>query len=252
MAGTGEGIMAMKKDKSAAIPRLAEGRPAKPSEARAEVPTYDGPEKSDEQQVRLHDDLPAKEAFADGGAPAAKPGADHDDQQPPPGPAQPDATAGEQYIRLRVTVRNDQLSVLDSHLVDGPLAQTTGFSGSHAYEITVGDRLLHAGALPDLGVQRSFVNPNGPADQQGHHFTERRAFEFMARVPAHEVTRETISDMAIRLHRIKDGAQTNTLSAAPLGTQFEREIRQVAELVGLPDSVLPEAIEARGARTPSI
>ena len=33
--------------------------------------------------------------------------------------------------------------------------------------------------------------------------------------------------------------------------QFERELRPIAELVGLPDSVLPEAIEKRGARTPS-
>jgi hypothetical protein len=34
---------------------------------------------------------------------------------------------GEQYVRLRVRLRGDQLTVLDSHLVDGPLGQVTGF-----------------------------------------------------------------------------------------------------------------------------
>jgi hypothetical protein len=43
----------------------------------------------------------------------------------------------EQYIRLRIRVRNGRLSVVDSHLVDGPLGQVTGFPGSHAYEVTL-------------------------------------------------------------------------------------------------------------------
>ena len=37
-----------------------------------------------------------------------------------------------------------------------------------------------------------------------------------------------------------------------LSTQFEREVRPVAELVDLPQSALPDAIEARGARTPKV
>jgi hypothetical protein len=151
-----------------------------------------------------------------------------------------------------VRVRGDRLSVIDSHLVDGPLGQTQGFSGPNVYEVTVDDRLLHAGALPDLGVQRSFVNPVGPPEQQGHHFTDRSTYEFMARVPAHEVTPETIGKIAVRLHRAKDEARTDRLGSAPLAHQFPREIRQVAELVGLPASVLPEAIEERGDRTPSV
>lgn len=162
------------------------------------------------------------------------------------------AEGPEQYIRLRIRVRGDRLSVLDSHLVDGPLAQTTTFQGASAYEVAVDDRLLHAGGLPDLGVQRSFVNPYGPPEQRGHHFTEREVYEFNARVPAHEVTPKTIGRIAVRLHRVKDQARTDRLGSEPLHLQFEREVRPVAELVGLPASVLPDAIEERGARTPSM
>jgi hypothetical protein len=39
------------------------------------------------------------------------------------------------------------------------------------------------------------------------------------------------------------------LEDAPLSRQFERAMRPVPEVVGLSDSVLPEAIERRGGRT---
>jgi hypothetical protein len=153
---------------------------------------------------------------------------------------------------LRVRVRGDQLSIIDSHLVSGPLAQPTAFSGSNAYEVTLGDRLLHAGALPDLGVQRSFVNPAGPELQRRHHLTERDVFEFWARVPAQEVTAGTIGRIRVILHRVKEEVRTPRLGTQPLGQQFERELRPVADVVGLPESALPAAIAARGGRTPTI
>lgn len=159
---------------------------------------------------------------------------------------------GEQYIRLRVRVHDDRLSVVDSHLVDGPLAQVVGFAGTNAYEVTLGDRLLHAGPLPDLGVQRSFVDPEGSADQRVHHVTERPVVEFSARVPAHEVTPETIGDIDVRLHRVKGEVRTEAVDGQRLDAQFGRAMRPVAELHGLPDSALPDAIESRGGRTPSL
>jgi hypothetical protein len=175
------------------------------------------------------------------------------DQRPGAERGGPAAGRREQYIRMRIRVRDGQLSVVDSHLVDGPLSQTSGFSCGNAYEVTLDDRLLHAGALPDSGVQRSFVNPNpkAPREQKGHHLTEQRVDEFMARVPAAEVTRDTIGRIAVRLHRVKEEARVDRLGTTSLGRQFEREMRPIAELVGLPESVLPEAIEQRGGRTPS-
>ena len=157
----------------------------------------------------------------------------------------------EQYVRLRIRVRDGRLSVVDSHLVDGPLSPDKAFPGTNAYEVTIGDRLLHAGALPDLGFQRSFVDPNAPDEQQAHHFTEQGDFEFSARVPAQELTRETIGDVAVRLHRVKGEARAEVLSGEPLAVQFEREMRPLGELHGLPESALPEEIERRGGRTPN-
>jgi hypothetical protein len=256
----------MEKTKARGAVHVNERRPTKPSAPAAgkrvqasatdqSPPAYDGPAKTDKEQPRkTRRSGRAKPSAGQVQRPrASSKQAEFGDQMPRRTGRSPRSVGGapvEQYIRLRVRVRGDRLSILDSHLVDGPLAQAQGFATANAYEITVGDRLLHAGALPDLGGQRSFVNPDGPPEQQGHHITERPVFEFMARVPAHEVTPETISTIAVRLHRIKDEARTDRLGVEPLAAQFPREVRTVAELVGLPESVLPEAIEARGGRTP--
>jgi hypothetical protein len=237
----------MKKSKLGPTHRRDDSRPTKPAVPPASkrarsivydvvVPSYDGPKKTDK--------MPGRKARPTGPTKAAlKPGT----VRPPSGSSDvplgdqiarssrgksKSGAGSEQYIRIRVRVRNDRLSVIDSHLVDG--------------------RLLHAEALPDVGVQRSFVNPSGPREQRGHYFTERPIYEFMVRVPANEVSRETIGKMVIRLYRLKDEARTDRLGLAPLSQQFERQTRQIAEIVGLPTSVLPEAIEERGGRTPSV
>jgi hypothetical protein len=171
--------------------------------------------------------------------------------QPGEGPVAPRRVGrpGEQYVRLRIRVEGDRLSVVDSHLVDGPLSQTTTFQGTNAYEVTYEDRLLHAGTIPDLGVQRSFPNLAGPPEQRGHFLTSRDVYEFSARVPAQEVTPETINGIRARLHRVEEATSAPRLDAAPLAVQFQGRIVPTAELVGLPESVLPERIAARGGRT---
>ena len=223
--------------------------------ADTKVPTYDGPRKTD-KMPQLKSETPTGRTKAPVDPKALKKPKKtstplHFDDQKPERlrPADNRAAQGEQYIRLRIRVNNGRLSVIDSHLVDGPLGQGGGFPGTNAYEVTLGDRLLHAGALPDLGVQRSFPNPKGPRQQRGHYLTERNVFEFMARLPASEVNSETIGKIAVRLLRVKEAASVQRLDA-PLGTQLERETRPIAELVGLPESVLPDAIEKRGGRTP--
>ena len=177
---------------------------------------------------------------------------EHGEQQPRRARGTNAGTPNEQYVRLLIRVRDGRLSIADSHLVDGPLGQPRGFPGTNAYEVTLGDELLHGGSLPDLGVQRAFVNPDGPPEEHGHHFTERTAYEFTARVPAAAVTPDTIGKIVVTLHRIKEEARGDQVGAVPLRQQFEREVRPIAELVGLPASVLPEAIEKRGGRTPTV
>jgi hypothetical protein len=250
--------MANKKTRARFTPTLDEQRPAKAAvDARAEYetpapPSYEGPQKAGGTASRPG---PSKAEFVAG--PAPDQGSYEQlpavaDMQPPDraGPESPEQR--EQYIRLRIRVRDGRMTVVDSHLVDGPLTQATAFPGTNAYEVTLGDRLLHAGALPDLGVQRSFVAPNPAEGERAHHITERETFEFSARVPAGHVSADTIADIAVRLHRVKGEPRADRLSGARLDVQFEREMRLVSEIRGLPESALPEEIERRGGCTPRL
>jgi hypothetical protein len=250
-----------KKTRDRFVPRPDESLPGKanvdPRLTVDEVPSYKGPAKTETRATPRRGKAKAEvEPQATKRPRNPKEMTDLPDMKPPRRRAAVTADTGradraaDQYIRLRIRVRGEQMSVVDSHLVDGPLSSINAFPGNNAYEVTLGDRLLHAGALPDLGEQRAFVAPNPAEGESQHHFTERDVFEFSARLPAAEVTAETIGDVAVRLHRVKGEARAERLTDQPLTVQFEREMRPVAELVGLPESALPERIEARGGRTP--
>jgi len=182
----------------------------------------------------------AKTAARTGAGDAGPP--DFGDQQP----ARKRPKVPERYIRLRVRVDDGEFSIVDGHLVEGPLAQTTAFEGGYAYEVTEGDRLLHAGSIPDLGVVRSFAHPNGTLEQQRHHTYHLSTYEFNARVPAHALKRAALPKIAVVLYRVKErpparAALGQPLAAAPLGVQRAREMREVGRVVGLPASVLSSA-----------
>jgi hypothetical protein len=224
-----------------------QARDAEPVEPR----TYDRPAKADQPPAPRRGR--SKDEFVKGSVRrprSPREMTDLPDMQPPRRRRTGSREQPEQYVRLRIRVRGDQMSVVDSHLVHGPLSQVTAFPPGNAYEVTLGDRLLHAGALPDIGVQRSFAAPDAPQDQRTHHITERAVFEFSARVPVGEVTPDTIGDIAVRLHRVKGESRVDRLTGERLDVQFAREMRPVSELRGLPEAALPEAIARRGARTP--
>lgn len=175
--------------------------------------------------------------------------------QVPRRPTRPTAGEGaasprEQYVRITVHVAGDRLRVTDSHLVDGPLAQPLSFTGAAVYELSVGERMLYAASLPDIGVQRSFVDPANHPQRQGHFITERQTYDFHARVPAQLLKAKTLSSLRLTLHRIKEPLHADCMDDRRLAVQFEKRVRPIAELTGLPPSVLPGAIDRRGGRTP--
>lgn len=147
------------------------------------------------------------------------------------------------YVRLRVHVEDGEMSIIDSHLVDSELAMPATIHGEHAYEVALGDRLLHADTIPDLGIVRGFAHPQGTPEQQRHHTYRETSYDFDVRVPASELTPQALPNIEIALYRTKDRAPTRRLTeTAPLGVQFERELREVARLSGIPGDALPSSL----------
>jgi hypothetical protein len=149
---------------------------------------------------------------------------------------------GEYYVRLTIQVDNGNLSIVDSHVVEGPLAQTTAFHGPFAYEVTDGSRLLHAGSIMDLGTVRAFADPEGTLEQHRHHTYQLMSYEFDVRVPAAALRDVALSNVAIALYRVKVpdhvGSQANILSEASLVSQRGEGLREIGRVTGIAEHFL--------------
>lgn len=157
--------------------------------------------------------------------------------KPEPGPAN-----GTGYVRFRMRVDNGAISIVGSHLVDGPLAMPATLHAEHVYEVTgQGSRLLHADSVPDAGVVRSFPSPDGPPELQGHHSYRMPVYEFDARVPVEELTPSALPAIRVALYRMKERSPVTPASISPLGVQFERELREVARLEGIDPERVPRS-----------
>ena len=214
-----------------------------------------GPTKTDRMPQpggsdRVKAEVKAARAAAGSGRPPKR---GYDDQVPPQveDRVRPERDASEAYVRLRVRVTRGGLTVTDAHLVDGPLSQGSVFNGDYAYEVSLGDRLIHAASLADLGAQRSFANPGGPPAERAHHLEERSTYDFTARIPAEEVTPDTVGAISLTLHRVKGTAPARRLTDQPLAVQYAEELRPVVGLVGLPEWTVPAALVDSGKVTPS-
>lgn len=216
-----------------------ESRPTKPDQdVLANPPAGKGPRKGPQgtQRRAIKGKMIVKPAATKTAAGRGETRHEGDQQQPT---RRPRSTGS--YVRLRVRMDDGVLSIVDSHLVDSELARPAALHGTYAYEVVDGDRLLHADSLPDIGMVRSFADPDGTGEQRGHHSYEQSTYEFDVRVPTEHLTRAALSNISVVLHRIKDRPE-RALRDAPLGTQYERELREVASVVGIPASVLPPGV----------
>ncbi len=154
------------------------------------------------------------------------------------------------YVKFRVRMASGSLSIVDSQLVDSELAMPAALHAEYAYEVTDGDRILHADALPDFGVVRGFPNPSGRGVQQGHHVYEPETYEFDARAPAPELTRAGPSKVSIVLYRVKERPPERSMTrSATLGAQFDRELREVTRVRRIPASALPPELRPASKRS---
>jgi len=147
------------------------------------------------------------------------------------------------YVRFRMRVEDGKMSIVDSHIVDSELMMPPTLYGEYAYEVTDGATVLHADSIPDLGVVRSFADPNGTREQLRHHTSRESTYEFDVRVPADQLVGAALSKISVVLYRVKEQAPTRALTTrVPLGTQFERELREVTRVSRIPPAALPSSL----------
>lgn len=171
-------------------------------------------------------------------------------QPPPPQGELPDqeerkpVANAEGYVRLRLRVEDGELAVVGATAVEGPYIERTKLFGDMAYEVTLGGRRLAAGAVPDVGVMRSFPDPEGTPEQQGHFITEATSYEINVRVPKDEISLAALPAVEIALYRVKEDVPADRVGPAVLSEQFDRELREVARIKGIEPERLAEPVQA--------
>lgn len=163
------------------------------------------------------------------------------DQKEPP-KSRKTAEQPQGYVRLRLRVEGDDISVVGAKAVEGPLVESK-LQGALAYEVTVGQKRVAAGAIPDAGERRSFPDPQGRGEMAGHHVATLPVYEVNVRVPKEQVSAASLPRLEIALYRVKEPLPVERPEAGAIGPQFERELREVGRIKG----IRPERLSQRAA-----
>ena len=174
----------------------------------------------------------------------------YSEQQPPRPPRRTDRSGGgrrmtkEGYVRLRVLVQNEELSIVGAKFVAGPLAPVETFHPGLAYEVMLGSRRVAAGLIPDAGVWRSFPDPLARLEMQGHHITHVSSYEIAVRVPAQELSVSALPKARITLYRWRGTGATAAVMGRSLKTQLKGRVDTIAMLDGIRLNQLSERAQA--------
>jgi hypothetical protein len=150
----------------------------------------------------------------------------------------------EGYVRLRLRVTDGEMAVVGAKAVEGPLVEPK-LQGALAYEMTVGQKRVAAGGIPDVGERRSFPDPQGKGEMSGHHVEKLKTYEVNVRVPKERVSAADLQRLEIALYRMKEElpeARVDRLPAGPIGAQFGRQLREVGRMKGIRPDRLDEPV----------
>jgi hypothetical protein len=152
--------------------------------------------------------------------------------------------ASESYLRMRVRVENGEMSVVDVHEVEGPLSMPDNLPSGFVYEVTLGQKRVAVGSVPDLGEWRSYPSPSGPPELRVHHVTSLPDAEFTMRIPREEVSLSALPKTEVALYQVKEPAGDRPISRGlALEAEFTNEIREVARLKGIMVNTLPKDVQ---------
>jgi hypothetical protein len=159
-------------------------------------------------------------------------------------PVPPADAEGPGYLRLRLRVREGEISVRSVSFVPGPLNRPQTFSAGLSYEAAVRGRRVAVGDVPDFAERRSFPDPAGRPGLQGHHLSQMPVHDFSVRIPANEITDDELSQLTVELIRWRGRGPGDHLPAESLSKEPKSAVTVVARLSGVEPSAVPSEVRA--------
>jgi len=103
--------------------------------------------------------------FADGPVPLQRVAEAHPESLAPQGAHAVAPAPAESYVRLMVHSEGGKLTVVDAHEVAGPVDMPVALPHGHVYGVSIDDKRIALGSIPDAGVSRSFANRDVPGKE---------------------------------------------------------------------------------------
>ncbi|MEP7102148.1 MAG: hypothetical protein ABI781_16690 [Burkholderiales bacterium] len=164
------------------------------------------------------------------------------------------ADPGPNSVRLRLRIVNGVASVISAHVVPGVMPAPERLDYGLAYEVSIASRRVAVGTVPDVGMRRSYPDPQGRPGMGGHHLQELESIEVNLRLPQREFSAANLSKLHVQLFRMKSQPPAVPITAAPLAEQFRDQLRPAAELRGIDLKLLSprvqEAVQSAVFRVP--
>ncbi|HEU5002492.1 MAG TPA: hypothetical protein VFW71_06920 [Actinomycetota bacterium] len=152
------------------------------------------------------------------------------------------AAPGESYVRMLISVSGSQVSVSHVAEVPGPLADPSPLHGGLAYEVTVGDRAIRVGSIPDPGVRRSFASEGAPEQFREHFFVETTDYEFTVRVPKQAIAAADLPSVHVAVLQLDPSQVIQPVGDKPLAAQFPNLVKELTRLPGIQAAALAEPV----------
>jgi hypothetical protein len=139
---------------------------------------------------------------------------------------------GKAYLRLHLRVEDKKMSLIEAQKVDGPLIIEDRIDSNLVYEAVVSSKRIALGNITDVGVNRSFPNPNGVPGQEGHFFVELPSYEFDARLRAEDLSPSLLPEVEITVYNVREQI-TNIIGKESLAQELRNEVHELARLKGI-------------------
>ena len=228
----------------ARLPRMGEAEP-RPTPVQGRIRLMaDEPQADKGKQNRMRPFSGRKKAASE-----KRPRALPDQEAAPPARSAPGKRAsgdeeGPGYLRLRVQVENNEMTITGGKVVPGPLVQAATLHPGLIYEVTRGGRSIAHGLIPDAGLWRSYPDPEGRPAMQGHHLTRTPSYEIAVRIPLDAIRRQDLPQLKVSLYQWQGSTPVELEGKASIREGVKGRLRPVAELKGMKLDSLPRSLQA--------
>ena len=146
------------------------------------------------------------------------------------------------HLFLRFRLINDKMTLIHSAVIEGDFEPNPHiYVGGLTFEALLNNTKLSYGSIADYGQTRSFADPNGGPERQGHSFGTLSYVDIPLRLPIKKLSLESLQKLQVNVYRVKAPVEKlHNLNVTPFAAEsFSQQLRLVHSMKGIDLKSLP-------------